>query len=249
MIAAASVGALYLLLVFTLATFPYQALVRRVDAALGGGTTAGLSVDDASYRFPWKIHLEGVTALYNNGRGTVSAGLVEVKLRPRVFSQYREIRVTASQISVRSDVLDLTGLSGNLQAHLKLLPIMKQNDLFSGLNRLVCTLGRAEVQKLSLSGFQFSSLDLRGARFQLEAEDGWLAMQNGTLSADVVNTRFDGKVNGEQVDMVIGVQLTDEFFRRYQDLRGLVDSLFRDGNLQVTLKGRVENPRVNFDAL
>jgi hypothetical protein len=65
------------------------------------------------------------------------------------------------------------------------------------------------------------------------------------LSADVVRSELEGRLGFQNLDMVLSVMLTDEFYNRFGDLRTIIDSFFKDGMLKMQIQGSMANPRAS----
>jgi hypothetical protein len=238
--------AAYLFVLFVLVTFPYHALVSRVDAELRANAGAGLSAANVSFRFPLTLQLLDVI-VHLRGGAAVTAERMALRLRPRVFSPERELEVKAWGVGVHSDAAELSGMEAALGSRLRLLPLLR-GAFPEAVESLQVTLGRADVNRVTLGGVEFSALLLRRARVGLEAEEGWFVLREGEVIGDVVTARLSGRMSPRRMEVDVEVRLTEEFYRRYRDLRRLADSLFTGGSLEITLRGTPGRPEAGFNA-
>jgi hypothetical protein len=245
LIIAISLVSIYLFFQFVLFSFPYHALISRIDEVLRTDAGARLAVEEAFYRYPLALDLREV-ALSLQENTFITAGRVSLRVRPRVFSSHREFEVRAYDVGMRSENVELSGLKASIDSLFNLLPLLRGAPT-EGMNGLLCTLGGADIQRVTLGGFEFSSLKLRGARFGLIAEEQWYIFQDGAVTADVITTQVSGRLNPSRLDLSIVVQLTDEFYQRYRDLRGLAESFFTDGSLEIQLGGTPQNPQARLN--
>ena len=235
----------YLFSLFVLVSFPYHALVDRADAELRSAASAHLAMQEVFFRYPLTFELREVSLLLQGGT-SMTADRVVLRARPRLFSPYREVEARAWGMGVRSEIMELSGLEATINSRVRVRPLL-EGALSEGMHSLGLSLGRADIDRVTLAGFEFTSLALRQARVGLAAEEGWFALREGTVTADVVTARLSGRISPRQIEVGISVRLTEEFYRRYRDLQGLADSFFTDGSLEITLRGMLENPDVRFN--
>lgn len=240
-----SLLSIYLFFQFILFSFPYQALLNRADTVLRTAAGARLTVQDVFYRYPLSLELREV-ALSLQSNTVLTAERVSVRVRPRLFSSHRRVELRAWDIGMRSENVELSGMEARLNSLIDVLPVLKGAPA-EGMNSMLCTLEGADVERVTLGGFEFSSLKLKNARFGLIAEEQWYVFQEGVVTADVITARVSGRMSPSRLNLSIVVQLTEEFYQRYRDLRGLAESFFTDGSLEISLGGTPENPQARLN--
>ncbi|MFW6181620.1 MAG: hypothetical protein ACOC8N_07715 [Spirochaetota bacterium] len=244
LITAASALGVYLFVLFVLVTFPYHALVSRIDAGLRSTAGAGFSAQQVSFRYPLTLELREVSVFLRGG-AAVTAERMALRLRPRVFAPQRELEMQAWGVGVRSDAAVLSGMDATIGSKARLLPLLR-GGFPEAVHSLQVTLGSADIDRVTLGGLEFTALALHRARVGLEAQEGWFVLREGEVTGDVVTARLGGRMSTRRMEVDVIVWLTEEFYRRYRDLRGLAESLFTGGTLEITLRGAPARPEAGI---
>jgi hypothetical protein len=237
-----SLAGLYLLVVFVLVSFPYHALVARLDQYLRSSYNTGIGVERISYRYPFKLYLSDARVVHEGSSFVLSFDELIVRARFFVPRRMKTLELRGSGIEVRSQMISLTGGSANLEAKFRPLPLLRgvPGNHVASVQFLA---GGADVGRVLVAGFEFKDLRLKQAQVFLQGSEEGFTVERGLLSADVVRTELEGNLGMQSMDLLIRVILTDEFNRKFSDLRSIVNTVFRNGTLQVRLQGTVQNPR------
>jgi hypothetical protein len=237
-----SLAGLYLLLIFILINFPYQALIGRLDQNLRSHSGVGISVERAAYRYPLKLDLRAVQVVQE--RRHLVVGIEDLSVRMRFFTptRFKAIEMRGTGIEIRSEWIELSRGSASFEAKLKPLPLIRGKE-GNHIHSVQFIAGGADVQQVRVSGFEFPDLRLRQVQIFLRGQEAGFTVERGLLTADVVRTELEGSLGLRDLDLLIRVALTDEFYRKFGNLRQVVDAVFRNGSLQVRLEGTPQNPR------
>jgi hypothetical protein len=103
-----------------------------------------------------------------------------------------------------------------------------------------------EVEKMYLSGFEFSSFKVPVVELMLQNENGFLNVKRGSIKSDLFGSEIAGRLNLSGVDIAVAVKMSAEFFRRYSDLTGIFNQIGKDGSLKISIQGSTERPIVRI---
>lgn len=241
----ASLAGLYLLSVFTLLNLPYHAFISRADRTLRSQYGTGLTVGQVFYRYPFKMHMVDVRIVHEDATFVVSFDDLLLQLKLISFSGQKSLELSGSGVGFRSQWIDISGASVNLVARIRLFPLIRGVE-GNHVTSLRFVTGGADVERVLISGFELSDLRLKQVQLFLNGDDEGFSVERGVLSADVVKSELEGRLGFQNLDMVLSVILTEEFYNRYGDLRTIIDSFFRDGTLKMKIQGSMANPRASI---
>ncbi len=237
-----SILSVYLLFVFILFNFPYQSLVNRLDNYLQTHYEASLTVDNVIYRYPLKLQFENLRIVHENNFFIISAQSLFIRYRIFSFSRMKSFEMSGNGIDVKSDFFTMSEASLNLMSRIRLLRLVRGID-GDNIDSVRLIVGGANVERVLFSGFEFNALRLKQIQFFLKGSGEEFAIERGILSVDVLTSEITGTIGFDAMDITVNAQLTDDFFRKYGNLRSIVNSVFDDGKLQIKLEGSIGNPR------
>jgi hypothetical protein len=244
LVCAASLIGVYLFFIFVLINFPYESLFTRLDAVLRAASGAGVTVERARYRYPLGLAVSGMSIVHEKSGTQFFVESLHIRAKLRPLAPYRTLKIEGSGIDVHGEAIDLEGASGTLDADIRLRRLLRAG-LFEGLSSAELLIGRADVQRVLLSGFEFSELVLRRIEADLVSEEGGLTLENGAVLLDVVRAEASGRVNRESLDIDVRITLTEDFFERYGNLQGVIGSFFTNGSMNIAIRGPLERPAVS----
>jgi len=239
-----TLAGLYLLSVFILFNLPYHALISRLDQTLQSQYGTSLTVGQVLYRYPFRMHMSDVRVVHERETFVMSLDDLYLRLKLVSFSNQKSFELSGSGIGFRSQWVDISGASFNLIARIRLFPLLRGME-GNHVTSLQFVTGGADVDRVLISGFELNGLRLKQVQLFLDGDDEGFSVERGILSADVVKSELEGRIGFQNLDLVLRVILTEDFYRKYSDLRSIVDSFFRDGTLQIKLQGSIDRPRAS----
>jgi hypothetical protein len=213
-----------------------------VDNYLQTHYGASLTVDNVIYRYPLKLQFENFRIVLENNFFVITAQSLFLRYRILSFSKMKAFEMSGNGIDVKSDFFSMSEASLNLMSRIRLFRLMRGIE-DSNIDSVQLIVGGADVERVMFSGFEFNSLRLKQIQFFLKGSGEGFAIERGILSADVLTSEISGTIGFTQLDITVNVALTDDFFRKYSNLRSIVNSVFDDGRLQIKLEGSIGNPR------
>jgi hypothetical protein len=154
----------------------------------------------------------------------------------------KSFEMSGNGIDVESDFFTMSEASLNLISKIRLLRLVRGIE-GDNIESVQLIMGGADVERVLFSGFEFNSLRLKQIQFFLKGSGEGFAIERGILSADVLTSEITGTIGFTALNITVNVALTDDFFRKYGNLRSIVNSVFDDGKLQIKLEGSIGNPR------
>jgi hypothetical protein len=241
----ASLAGLYLLMIFILLNLPYHAFISKADLSLRAQYGVGLSVGQVKYGYPFKLRMRDVRVVQEDESVVITFDDLLLQLRPLSFASGNTVEVTGNGLDFRSPWIDITDVSVHLAAKARMLPLLRgvEGNHISSLKLLT---GNADVERVLISGFELSDLRLKQVQLFLLGDSEGFSVERGVLSADVVTSELEGRLGFQNLDMILSVNLTEEFYNRFSDLRTFIDSFFRDGTLKLKIEGSMANPRASL---
>jgi hypothetical protein len=240
-----SLTGIYLISIFILLNLPYHAFISRADRTLRSQYGTGLIVGQVSYRYPFKMYMRDVRIVHEDDTFVMSFDDLLLKLKLISFSGQKSFEINGSGIGFRSQWIDISGASVNLVARIRLFPLIRGVE-GNHVTSLRLVTGGADVERVLISGFELRDLRLKQVQLFLNGDVEGFSVERGVLSADVVKSDLEGRLGFQNLDMVLSVILTEEFYNRYGDLRTIIDSFFKDGMLKVKVQGSIANPRASI---
>jgi hypothetical protein len=240
-----ALAGLYLFFIFLLISFPYEALIERIDQNLRTHNGVGISVERVAYRYPLKLDLQAVQVV-QEGRLLV-VGIEDLSVRVGLLTpaKFKPVEMRGTGIEIRSEWIELVKGSASFEAKLRPLPLIRGKE-GNHIQSLQFVAGGADVKRVLVSGFEFPDLRLRQVQVLLRGQGEGFAVERGLLTADVMRAELEGSLGLRGLDLLIRVALTDDFYRKFGNLRQIVDAVFRNGSLQIRLEGTTQNPRVRI---
>jgi hypothetical protein len=237
-----SLAGLYLFFIFILISFPYHALIERLDHNLRRQSGVGISVERIAYRYPMKLNLQEVQVVQEGRLLVVSIEDLSVRMGLLSPAKFKTVEMRGTGIEVRSEWIELSRASASFEAKLKPLPLIRGRE-GNHVQSVQFIAGGADVQRVTVSGFEFPDLRLRQVQIFLRGQEEGFTVERGLLSADVLRADLEGRLGLQNMDLTLVVSLTDEFYRKFSNFRQIVDAVFRNGSLQIKLEGSSQNPR------
>jgi hypothetical protein len=246
LICAAVIAGAYLFLLFVLVNFPYEALLLRLGASMREHDGVRMTAERVGYRYPLSISLRGLTLFHEASETEYSADALLLTLRLKPFSPSRLVEMTASGIDVSGPALNLRGGSGTCRVGVKLRRLIG-DGVFGGVSSAELLVGRADIDRLFISGLEFDDMSLRRIGLTLLAEGEGFALQEGTIVLDVVKAELSGSLDGRNMDVRVHVTLTSDFYDRFGNMQGVISTFFKDGSMDMTIHGPLLKPVVSIE--
>jgi type II secretion system protein N len=252
-IALSGIVSIVLLFFFTLHNFPYGAVVKRLDAGLAREYGANLSVGRVKHRYPLKVTLTDFQVEKRDGTFSLEASDLDVRLRLLSFSPRKKLELSGRGIRVKTGYLHTSKSSFQLLSKLRLSALRKKDETGTSespgalpIDYLSLSAQGTEVEKMYLSGFEFSSFKVPVVELMLQNENGFLNVKRGSIKSDLFGSEIAGRLNLSGVDIAVAVKMSAEFFRRYSDLTGIFNQIGKDGSLKISIQGSTERPIVRI---
>jgi hypothetical protein len=237
-----SLAGLYLFIIFILISFPYEALIERLDQTLRTTHGLGISVERVAYRYPMKLNLQAVQVVQEGRLLVVSIDDLSVRFGLFTPAKFKSVEMRGTGIEIRSEWIELSKGSASLEAKLRPLPLIRGKE-GNHIQSVQFIAGSADVQRVRVSGFEFPDLRLRQVQIFLRGQGEGFTVERGLLAADVMRAELEGSLGLRSLDLLVRVALTDDFYRKFGNLRQIVDAVFRNGSLQVRLAGTLQDPQ------
>jgi type II secretion system protein N len=247
----ACIVSIVLLFFFTLHNFPYGAVVKRLDADLAREYGASVSVGTVKHRYPMRVILTDLTIVKRDGTFSLKASDLDLRLRLLSFSPLKTIEVSGRGVQVNTGYLHTSKSRFALLSKLRLSALGKKTEPAPSGDRggvpvdfFSLSAQGTEVEKVYLSGFEFSSFKVPVVELALQKENGFLNVKRGSVKSDLFGSEITGRLNLSGIDVSVAVKMSAEFFRRYSDLVGIFDQIGKDGSLTISIQGSTDRPMV-----
>ncbi len=205
--------------------------------------SVGLSVADVTYRFPFKLLLEDVRI---TGEGMpMSVSVRVITLRPKLIRE--NIVIIGQGIRIMDDNVELKGASFKIASKLRLLKLRDEISL-SLIESLNISIDSVKMERVRLSGFEFSSFTIYQFILSLIREGEELKIAKGFCRSDLFTSEITGLLTSSEVDFIFTIKLTELFFESYSNLSGLVESLTEDETIRFSIKGDSRRPTLNIES-
>ncbi len=240
-----SAVSIYLLCIFILYNFPYSALIGRINAGLQKSYGVSLSAGDVRYRYPFRIVLRDVEIAHRKENFVLDADSILVRIRLLNFRKYKTVEINGTGISVKNNFIDASGGFLQVTSGVDLLRMIRP-DAGNRIQSVRLYAGGMDIGRVSFSGFEFSSLKLQQVVLELTGGENGFSVERGVLKADVVQSELTGTLDYSGLDVIVTASLTQTFYDRFRDLKGLVDSFFKNGKLRMRIHGGWQAPQVEI---
>jgi len=244
-IIAASIVSILLLIVFILFNFPYNSVIKRIDFYLSNNYSTSLTVQNIRYRFPVKFLLEDMRLVQDEGPFAVHIERVLVKLQFFNFSKIKIAEIAGTGVDVNTDPVELSIAKISVLSGFRLSYLIREGNP-DAVDFINLRTGGLKIDRLFLSGFEFSSFKIPLVDFSLINTNGEFIVEKGLIKSDLFNSEVSGGFNFELIDGKIVLTLSNEFYKQYSHLKNIVDSISDNGVLTVTIKGSMKKPAVKF---
>jgi len=240
-----TIASIYLLAIFILFNFPFDSLVSRMDHYLQKEYDTSLEVENIKYRLPLKLYLEGVKLVRGKEFFFITLDTLSIRLRLFNFLKYKTIEIIGNGMGVRSEFFEASNAFINLLSEMNISQLLRRR-WENSIKSVHFMVRGVDIERVFISGFEFASLKLKQIQISLKEENGEFRVERGMLNADIATSEITGKLGFESMDLMVTVRLTDGFYNRYNDLRGIVDSVFENGTMKISIKGKTEKPQVKI---
>jgi hypothetical protein len=234
---------LFLLLVFVLYNFPYGSAISRIDTYLRNTYSVDLSVSNARYRFPFKLIFEDVR-LTGEGIPT-SVSMRVITLHPGLLGE--NVVVTGQGLRLNGDAIEVKGASFTINSKLRLMKLRREFTP-AIIESLTIKINNAKMERVHISGFEFTSFTIPTALLSLKKSDDQLRIEQGLCRSDLFTAEISGFYGSRDVDITVALKLTDKFFKQYANLTGLVGSLTADDTIRFSIKGTPQKLTLNIES-
>jgi hypothetical protein len=244
-IIALSIASLLLLSIFVLYNFPYDSVIKRIDLYLTDHYAVNLNVQKVKYRYPFKLFFKDVRLVSEDGSFNVHIDSILFRLKLIGSSKSKNAEIAGSGIYVKSNYLDLSKARVTVVSGFKLVPLLKEGDK-NAVDFIGLKMQGAEINRLTLAGFEFLSFKIPEADILLRKKNGNFTFERGSIRSDLFTSVISGEMNYETIDGRIIIELSNEFFRQYINIKGLLDSIAAGGKLDISIKGSLKKPQVRL---
>jgi len=244
-ICAAVIVSIVLLFFFILYNFPYGAVMKRLDLYLSRNYSMDISVMKIRYRFPMSFVLEEVMITDEDELMALSIDHSVLYVKKFLFSKVKTVGLSCTGIRFQNRNVDISRALVTAECGVRLKDLRREFDP----QALVWFDLKTEavlVERLFLAGFEFTSFKITVADLSLTNAGEQYSVERGVIKSELFSSEITGDFGLQEVDGTITLTLHNEFFRKYAQLKGVVDSVARDGVLTITLKGSIRNPRIAF---
>lgn len=239
------VASLYLLLVFTLVNFPYRSAVMKIDSLLRERYGLSLLVGSIAYQFPLKLNLEDINLRSNKGLFAVNFDNMFIRMRILPFSKFSSLEVQGDGMGVSSEYLSVSGAFLSVKSMLRVSGLLRGRE-GNQIDSIQFLIGDADIERVELSGMEFKSVRLKQSQIDLKGNDNGFVLERGSFNTDVMRSEIKGSLGFETLNLSIILALTDEFYRKYPQMKGMVDSVFSGGKLRLQIEGTPKNPKIQM---
>lgn len=245
LIIAVVIVSVLLLTLFTLFNFPYGSVIKRLDNYLLNNYSVRLSVLDVRYRFPLKFLLDDVNLISTDGSLEVDVDYVTVYLKLLNFSKVKKAGMSGIGLNIKSDHMEITRVRFSVGCGFRLSQLLKsaQPDAVDFFN---LRFDGVKVEKLWLSGFEFSSFKIPVVDLSFINQNGVYVVERGLIKSNLFSSELSGGFNYQSIDGKIVLTLSNEFFQQYANFKGIVDSVAKNGIVTILIKGNIKKPALKF---
>lgn len=245
MILAIVLFSFYLLFVFVLYNFPYESVVKRADEYLRSNYSIGLRTDNIRYRYPFKVIAEGIRIIQEKDSIFINIDKVLIHFRLIGFSGSRYFTIDATDARLDSNFIVVSEANASLM--LKMRPRrLLAGAVSEGLDSVGFSISDALVERLSVSGFEFSSVGISQVELLMNNRGEDFNFERALIESDLFSSELSGQTDLETIDITVSISLLNEFFRRYASLSGVVDSISRDNTIRIEMRGNIKHPSVRL---
>lgn len=233
------IAAILLLGVFILYNFPYDTLTERIAGVVRDGTGVSMSVGDTRYRFPLKVGLTDVRFTGDNPAFTIE--IREATVCIGLFGE--NLKVYGNGYRIAGDSVAAVGSDFNFAAD---VPLMRRTEgnVLSAVNTVAFVIHRARVERLFITGLEFSSFGVSEVRISAENEEGSLVIRQGAVKSELFIVNISGSISENRVDVRTAITPTEKFYRNYSNLGGMLASFSDDETLRFAIQGDIRRPSV-----
>jgi hypothetical protein len=233
---------LLLLGAFVLYNFPYETLAERIDSVLRARIGVSFSVSDTRYLFPLRLRLQEVRIVQDDPSFLMEVGEVTLKVRLR----RENVVISGTGLHFRNSNVELKGSEFRFSSAVKLFRLNEGINL-SHFDSASLRIDRTRIERVFISGFEFSSFVVSDALFILRREAENLAFEQGFIKSELFTSQIEGTLSTETVDVKVVVKPTEKFLRNYSNLRGILDSISEDETIRFSLQGSTKRPTLSLE--
>ncbi len=238
---------LLLIVVFIFYNFPYASVVRRIDSSLKNTYSIGFSAANIKYRFPFKLLVEDIRLEGEDSPFSIDVESLLLRIILIPTSKLKNVEIDGSGLRVKSTYVNLSEAHFNFVSRVKILKLLSGKSS-AALNFLALSVDRVEVEKVFLSGFEFSSFKLSQGYISFLNQNETYIVEKGFIKSDIFNLEISGAVNVDSIDMRVMLKLSDKFFKSYANLKDIVGSISENGTIKLSIKGDMQRPTVRLES-
>lgn len=244
-ICAAVFASIVLFFFFVLYSFPYGSVIKRLDFYLASNYSMNISVLKLRYRFPMSFVFEEVLLTGEDESLTLTIDHAVLYMKKILFSRVKTVGFTCTGVRFQNRNVEISRALVTAECGVKMKDMLREFDL-QALAWVDLKAEAIRVERLFLAGFEFTSFKIPIADLSFTNVGERYAVERGVIKSELFSSEIIGSFGLQEVDGTVTLTLNNEFFRQYAQLKGVVDSVARDGVLTLTLKGNIRNPRIAF---
>jgi len=242
-----AVISIFILLVFILINFPYDSFVNKFRAYLKNEYSVELIVDGIRYRFPLKLELSNVDLYKENNVFKFNIESILLKFSPFSFPKGKTFQAECNGINLNSSYIDLSKSELSLKLKIRLLKLLK-SDYSKTLESINVDISKTKIEKVVYSGFEFKSFNIDKVDFFICDSGESFNIERGIILSDIFTANATGKMTySNDLNLSIKLKLSNEFYRRYTDLKELIDNISDNGTITIKISGNIEKPKFKIE--
>lgn len=239
------IASFYLLMIFTLLNFPYRSSILKLDRLLREQYGLSLLVGSIAYQFPLKLSFEDINLRSDEGLFAVNFDNMFIRMRILPFSKFSSVEFQGDGMGVRSKNISVSGAFVSIRSRIRVFGLLRGREV-NQIDSVQLLIGDADIERVELSGIEFKSVHLKQSKINLRGSDNGFVLERGNFNTDVIRSEIKGSLGFEKINLDILFSLTDEFYRKYPQMKGMVDSIFSDGKLRLQIEGTPKDPKVHM---
>jgi hypothetical protein len=242
LIAVIVIGSILLLGIFILYNFPYGTLTERAAGVLRSKTGVSLSIGGTRYRFPLKVILTDVHLTGENH--ALAIEIREATVRIGLFGE--NLGIVGSGYHIAGDHIEVKGSDFKCSAAVPLRGL-KGKTSFQAVKAASLEIHRARVERLFITGFEFSSFVVSELLLSAEKKEGSLIFRQGSVKSELFTVNISGSISENSMDVRTAITPTEKFFRNYSNLGGMLSSFSDKKTLNFAIQGDLKSPTVTLE--
>ena len=108
-------------------------------------------------------------------------------------------------------------------------------------------IANTEIDKFSYSGLEFKSFNIGKLNLSIENSGNAFNIKRGIITSDLFSANMSGKITYlNALELSLGIKLNNEFYKRYADLKDMIDNVADNGTIKIDISGNIKEPRFNI---